>query len=369
MTIFQPMCFAMKIKPILQCSSLLTLLFCQVYADPASAASTHYNTPSTLQGVEITPQGGPKVSCFAEAFVEADFLYWQPRMDGLQFAQSGLYNESAPVISSQGKVYNVDFDFKPGFRVGIGADFKHDGWDTLLDYTWIQNVSAKGSAYSDPNGLLIYPFENTPFFYAFNRIVSMNAEWKLHFNALDWEVGRSFFVSRFLMLRPFFGLKGAWIYQHYNVFAYNHYFTPIQLDLSSSYSNQDFQGLGIRGGFDSSWFFAKNWALYGNFALTGMWGFFHMTREDEVISGGPVGTDFVAVDIHNNYHTVKPVLEFGIGLEWQTWFYQDKYRFAVKAGWEDQIWVENNQFIQLGDPPIVGDLTFEGLTLNFRFDF
>ncbi len=31
---------------------------------------------------------------------------------------------------------------------------------------------------------------------------------------LDWELGRSFYVSKHLSLRPHIGIKGGWISQH-----------------------------------------------------------------------------------------------------------------------------------------------------------
>ena len=33
------------------------------------------------------------------------------------------------------------------------------------------------------------------------------------FNIFDWELGRNFWVSKALSLRPFLGLKGGWIHQ------------------------------------------------------------------------------------------------------------------------------------------------------------
>jgi hypothetical protein len=51
------------------------------------------------------------------------------------------------------------------------------------------------------------------------------------------------------------------------------------------------------------------------------------------------------------------------------WFNDDKCLFYTKAGWEEQIWVDYNQIIQLITSPKCGDLSLQGLTIEVGFTF
>ena len=87
---------------------------------------------------EITPSAEPSVCGCVTPFVTADFIWWKAQEDGLDFALNGTSIAGVeagflPETASRGTVKGPHFSYEPGFKVGAGLKFEHDGWDLLLN--------------------------------------------------------------------------------------------------------------------------------------------------------------------------------------------------------------------------------------------
>ena len=58
-------------------------------------------------------------------------------------------------------------------------------------------------------------------------------------------------------------------------------------------------------------------------------------------------------------------------MKWETWWSGDNYHLAIRAGWEEQIWLDQNRFIRMPGSARNGDSAFnvQGLTLGAMFEF
>ncbi len=323
----------------------------------------------------ITPSAGPSVDHGIDAFITADFLYWTARMDGLSYVKTGMSNGSVNVI--KGATKYPDWRWKPGFKVGLGLNLPHDGWDVYAEYTWLHS-SAWNSTKDNKKGIL--PSWAIPPLWDLARgedtVLSARVNWKLQFNALDLSLGRNYFISKFLTLRLFIGFKGSWIDQDYFV-SY-----PIITDELDSFltmkNDQDYWGIGLRSGLNTSWHLTQTWSFYGNLSLSALWGQFSVDRKDtrnDARNNGnpdrpPLNTTITVINTQNDFHTIKGILELSIGMRGEWWFAEDRYHFLVQAGWEEQLWINHNQLIKIfvvqADH---GDLILQGLTIKGRFDF
>jgi hypothetical protein len=81
--------------------------------------------------------------------------------------------------------------------------------------------------------------------------------------------------------------------------------------------------------------------------------------KDRVISPTTLNTRQVITE-------VIPVLELGLGLTYMAWFDNDEYLFQVSAGWEEQVWLDFNHFINTFRN---GNLSLQGLTVKVGFAF
>ena len=319
---------------------------------------------------EISVEAQPWVrNSVAEPYLVADFIYWKVREDGLDYAQKGVGDTANPV-TSKGKVYEPDFSFEPGFRVGLGLNLAHDGWDLLLRYTWI-NTHVIDTASVDPTLEGLQPLWT----HAPNNLLSGGlqralSDWDLHTSVLDLEWGRHYYISRFLTLRPFFGLKGFWQNQDYQL-AYTGFVDPARTIFGESrvHLDQDSWGFGIRFGTNTSWYFAHHWSVYADLALTAAWTKFDLERRDRVIVDS-MNTDSVVVHLDYDRYAMTPILELSVGLRWEIWFNDDSYHALIQAGWEEQLWWSFNRLYRIGAPYAAeGNLQYQGLTVKFQFDF
>ncbi|HSX04073.1 MAG TPA: Lpg1974 family pore-forming outer membrane protein [Rhabdochlamydiaceae bacterium] len=361
----------------------------------------------------ITPLAGPCVMNGMGVYLTADFIYWTAReRETAIAATTGFANSFQIGIPStpKGKVVRFDQSYKPGFKVGLGLDFCHDGWDLFAEYTWYRLGTSKSvSAPTLPNtqlssvattGLTLWDAywglngnnnvigQNTSFdlvggvvLFLPQAIVYGNAsgKWRLHFNVVDLELGRNFYISRRLMLRPHFGLKGTWQKQNLSIaltngisnFSSNLTFLPEH----DRFMNQKLTewGVGPRAGLDSAWHFSREFSLLGNIAVTGLYEHFSVDRFDYSLfppSSPFAGLSNSFVNLESKFGTFQAVIEWMLGVRWEKWFLCDQYHFSLDAGWEEQIWFGQNQFLRvqnLESPEAI--LTLAGLTVHARFDF
>ena len=386
----------------------------------------HKQHQNNLDERVITPSANPVVQHGLDIFLSADFIFWTGRLEGLSYAHTGyvLANEAGSAAFTNqspafnvpaGTTYYVNNKWSPGFKVGIGLALGHDGWDLGAEYTWFRTNTKSSVTGSSEIGKQLIPtsgFALTAYPEARDTAVIGDAEakYRLHFNNIDLALGRSFFVSPRLTTRPHFGLKGTWQTQRFNP-AFNNITstaTESQGDdnngnpilVTNTLSNtcyhienkQNYWGVGIRTGMDTSWQIVKCFGIYGNWALSALWGKFDVSRKDncqytyaaQEFEGpedpegeGTITTTTTTVPlssmmfVQNQFHTLNAVLELALGVRYDYWFSDNDYRLRIQAGFEEQLWFNQNHFTKTYNPEInhYGNLVFQGLTIKAQFDF
>jgi hypothetical protein len=175
-----------------------------------NASGNNMNTTNYV----ITPSAQPVVEGDADFFITADFIWWKPNQEGTSVAYPG-YSDGTTAASKR-NVLGPNFDFEPGFKLGIGTTMKHDTWDLYLNWTWFRSNDVKGHANAGTQTMwsdLAFSVDGDqmPTLWAAS---SARTRWDMHFNVIDLELGRNFWISKFLTLRPHFGLKTGWIHQN-----------------------------------------------------------------------------------------------------------------------------------------------------------
>ncbi len=325
----------------------------------------------------ITPAVAPHVMDGSDTYVSLDFIWWKTFVGGMEYAYSGAVDNGGNVpfgaSTAKGYVQKPNFDFQPGFKAGIGVNFNHDGWDLYAEYTYLASLSETNHLTSSSGrGAL-----NIPQVYLNSNVVTdiplanASCNWKQNFSVIDFELGRDYFVSRYLTLRPSAGFKTAWINEQSKISYVPT--TSVNADGSSVGNTptaalltyrQNMWGLGIRTGLNAGWHVTKNWSFYNDFAFTALWSDFHIHQKQNLTETfyGAQTSQLTKESLQ----TVIPVLEAGLGLSYITWWEQSRYRFEFRAGWEEQIWLDFNHFMTLGG---TGNLSVQGLTLKGILNF
>lgn len=342
-------------------------------ADPDVIEEKEMNQPITQ--VQNGDNGLPNTSArfkpdSTSLDVFADLLVWCAQ-------ESGTDNWAEVITTSGSKtksdIRDVNFDWDAGFRVGLGYGMRHDQWDTQLYYTWFRTrghdhvSSTPGSVFSaflgnfyvdNPNGAGISGV-------AYQKA---SMRWMIHFNMFDWELGRSFWVSKALSLRPSLGLKGGWIHQSIHTKWQNpnrigaEFFNTARENLKNN-----FWGIGPSGGLNTKWnlFVRQNHSfnLFGDLSGAIMWG--HWTFRD--VYKNDIRQKVIVKLSHINGGAT--MLRTFMGIGWDADFNQNRLHLCTKLGYEMQFWLDQLQFYSFDTGRLNNELTLQGGTLEVRFEF
>lgn len=318
----------------------------------------------------ITPPAGPFVQNGWDVFVTGEFLWWKGIQEGLRYATSGILVQPGTSLTSSGKSHCVHYPWEPGFRVGLGFYPKHDGWDVYARYTWFHSNSTDRAQNADGNmvplTIILSGITNA----TMTGVTTARSHWHLHYNSVDLELGRNFFLSRYLATRLFFGLRGTWINQEWNTRYTSNRIAfgnapPLQ---GTIHTNQDHDswGVGIRMGLNGTWTFFKGFSIVSDASFSGVWVDYDVKRRDRIAQTG--GGSATTANISSDPDTIIADVELMLGLRGDWWFQQERYHLSAQLGYETQVWINYGHFIYLNGSSN-GDLTFNGLTAKLRFDF
>ena len=348
------------------------------FADTESAQMRHLENRVTAleqrkgaSGV-INPSGRPQVRNGMNLFFTGDVLLWQAHEDGLPLFIENKNNGLTENLNDA-HTKNLDWAWDWGFRLGAGYNTPHDGWDLYLNWMRVYG-RAKASEHVDIDDTLWPTLSHSGA--VFNGVSGAGpyekarAHWNLQLNQIDFELGREFFISKWMTLRPHIGLRTDWINQKLHLRYKDFEGNPDQ-DYELRLRNH-FWGLGLAAGLDTQWGLGCGFSIFGNGSVACLYGFHKLDRDDKLSND----TSFKYVDLNDNYRISRVVGDLELGIRWDKMFQDDEFHLGLQAGWENHVYFGQNQFPRfVGDVAIgnmianQGDLTFQGWTVSARFDF
>lgn len=411
------------------------------------------------------------LQCDWGLFALVDFLYWYARETNLTYAARVVNQQTGSFVQPRAtpspvtvfltnlvpeSYKNLSSAWKPGFRVGLGINSSCDGWDALLDWTYYHNTKKSSTSVDDfsnsifltlPNvdqPALMNPWLNqgfsmaalstlTPATLASTMIPylfdSISAKWKLNFNQIDLELGRKYWLSRCFTLRPFLGLRGAWIKTNFTVTSSRDEtfsrvnsgqvvtsMTNFSTLCKDRFINHNW-GVGLLGGIQPNWHFTQRFILFGNVDMALLWGNGEAKKKENYtqhsFSTPPLAFETTTTEVNilledsskSNFSLLQPVLDLGIGFRWEETWCCNRFRTELDLGWEHHIWFDLNERIKTSGSmgytnivggrmllseedlgidlsgsqvattgfqtftEVVGNLGLGGLVVRFRFDF
>jgi hypothetical protein len=304
--------------------------------------------------------GGPRFG----PYVALDFLYWQAQEGGTEWAIK-TYRDPNGVRSSSRQ---LNFGWDPGFRVTAGYNFKYDHWDTAFSYTWFfthahQALEQPATAGPVADGILSLTT-------LAGRAARASIDWGIHYSIFDWNLGRNWFISKHLSLRPRIGLKGGWIHQDVDINFQN---------VLTAKKGSNFAGIGPGGGVTSRWFFhdleSSSFNFLGDLGIAFPWGHFDVTEHERL-----QGSNFPIDLNHLSRNQIAPMIEAKLGIGWVADILTYNANIGIDLIYEIQYWFRQNQMVNVQPNQTGGevfylydrnseDLDFQGLTASLRFDF
>lgn len=325
----------------------------------------------------------PDVNVFGAAF------FWNAHEDGLEF----VVENEVPPSQFQGNLVDADyknphFSWNWGFKVGAGYGMQRDGWDIDILWTHFQ-THAKKNVQADSDTTLL------PLWSGFASTAggtltatNANAHWKLHLDLIDLELGREFWTSKWLTLRPFVGLRGVIIHQKYNITHQGGSWGIAPNFLTNKVHLKDyFKGIGIRAGLNTEWELGWGFSAFGNAAVSIIYGRFNVKDKEKNYTAAAPFTSSEVVDTEDHFRASRAITDLALGLQWRDNFWKDRLGLTVALGWENHLFFNQNEFYSVnrvgstasaGLPNNTGqnvfdqrkgDLSTQGWTLSVQFDF
>lgn len=288
-----------------------------------------------------------------------------PIIDGYGFFITGdlLFCHLIP-YSEKAKHSYFNWDF--GFRTGAGYNMEHDAWDWHLNFTWLHTDASTSSHRPENAGLS--PQQG---FDIIHHAEKMRSHWHVHYYVLDLEIGRRYFVSKFLCFRPQFGIENAWICQRRRYAIKTDVDPMAKVFGENIYGKNNFWGMGPRAGMEGNWYLTNHFSIIGALNMALQWGRFDTTlSQTNLTTAGKVKT----VDVDSDFHRLVPNAQMALGLGWGSNINADQNHLQIRLSYEFQYWWRQNQFLsgQYNDVNFQResmDLSLNGISLDVRFDF
>lgn len=314
--------------------------------------------------------GRAEVADGLNLFLVGEYLYLQPQENGLSF---GIKTTNA--VDEPDNVHiaykNLNFKYSGGYRGAIGYNIPHDSWDFYL--SWMHyNTHAEGSASVHGDGRILPTWTGLTFDQLPVDVYATHADarLRLNLNIFDADLGREYYVGKWVTLRPSLGVRTAFIHQHYRIL-----YDPLIADLVSLSDlirlKNEFWGVGPKASIGTQWSLIGGFHLYGSAAFSLLYGHFK-TRHREYFSTD----DPAPLSAHQNQTLVRAIADLAAGIGWDIMLVHDQYHLSLRAGYEQHLYFGQNQFDQvlysLFHTTVIsnlGDLSLAGWTLSLRVDF
>lgn len=325
------------------------------------------------------------ITCNGDWVVSIAGFYWNFHQDRMEFAiDNGVteddWESNRLFIDAEYEMPKTSWDF--GFKVGIGFNTTCDGWDFGLEWTRFNgNSHTHVDIEPDENRILLalWSYVNgTGGASTFADVTDIIAEWNVNLNLIDGSLGRAFWNSKRLSLRPFIGFRFASIKQNYHLLhkggQFNENFTP---DVNNEVDiDNDFRGFGFRGGLDSVWNLGCGWGIYGEASLSLVYGRFSIDHDEQNRQSETPFTKAKVLEIERSFRAVRYMADFGIGVTWASLFCDCQYGFRASLGWETHLFFKQNQMNRIVHDtdeiyitPTPGNLDTQGWTLRLDWSF
>lgn len=311
--------------------------------------------------------------------IGAEFLWWSTNYN-FPFSVNVLSSIQIPGPTSDlvtsntfsetdTKVGRIEKKWSPGFR--INAAYFPDYEDLDLQVIWTYYFNKPKSQFIGAGTILIASF------------FEADAVFRLLYNVGDLELGKSYFLTSKVKLRPFCGVRAAWLKQLYKADFFGTtdvsvdsggvsetltFDTPLVLHIS-----QDIWSVGPRIGLNTSWFRLSGLSIMGNISASLLYGrlltklFFDnvSASNDNNSSGGNQTaslseTDFNATD---RYFQLFPTLQLLLGASWEQCIGRNS-SVKIYAGWETNFLWQTSSILYFDR-----GISMQGLTAGASYNF
>jgi hypothetical protein len=287
----------------------------------------------------------------------AFYTLWAPYQEGMNIAYS-----TGDTIEPGNTIRPTTF-YRSGFIVGGGWNSYHDDWTISSRYTLFYN-------YPDfhKQKLKITDSYHTPFSEEAFKSDKLHSQFNNWFNRVDVTIDRSFFTGRFISIRPWMGILGAWEDSNLNFNMKAEGEDYEITDIKQYTFFQSWRALGPYAGIEGTYYLVKQFGFFLSSGAAICRANHIVTQHISTVDDEYILLDIDPIDTETSFSNVEPMIEASIGIrcdmEWK------KITLRVQAAWQLQTYFSHNGFQGYYSPlGIYGNYSMEGLTAGFTCTF
>jgi hypothetical protein len=332
--------------------------------------------------------------CGWDTFITASFIYWEAMQEGMDLARPGQADTTSGIITgplqlstSGGNLLQQEFEYKPGFQVGLGWNTAYDNWTLSAEYTWLHGSTHTSKDAPSPEDTSIdgvdvgdtgywIPSSWLSGFYDDNATTHISSHWSYKIDYVDAQVSRPFYSGTHFTVEPFFGLRGAWIRQKLSVEADNVGITDVAAHPDEREANFQSRSsaIGPRIGLNGNWLLEWGFRFIGDASCSILFTGYDVKESIDSPDADKLPISLKMKDL--NY--LRPNVDLSLGLGWGSYFFCRRMHWDLSATYDFSVFFGQNMIRYLADitanttsdasgAPM--DLYLQGLTVKTRFDF
>ncbi len=334
-------------------------------------SSAAYNAPAAVE-----------LKCSCDIFVSGSWIYWYAQEDGLELSTTMQYSSAGNRVSliensSGSKVISQDFDYKSGFKVGIGSVVGKDSWVWRADWTRLHQTTKTSSSAPTLDGAVTGALVDTDWFYQTSSssqplaAQNLHSKWRLNLDWIDLTLSRPFYQAISITVNPFGGIRTSLINQTLTVNLQDLLnVTPPSSTMKSQNKSRSW-AIGPRAGVEAHYLLGAGFRLQaeagGSLLYTR---YTTLKHQENSITGGPV------LRVHNsNIGSLRPAIEANLGAGWgwcpakQNWHLDLSATYDFNYLWSQNMMRGTNDAAFIGLGSAAGALSLHGLTLTTTVQF
>jgi hypothetical protein len=289
-------------------------------------------------------------SCCGRFAVGADYLYWRPASNVLDYAMDGIGT------IAQGTVYHINPNYESGYRVTAGYEFPCNDW--LLSFSWINFHSFFSQTTTPRPGLTLFATMSNPTSATlFTTLTRADASWKLRYRSLSGQFSYIYRMRCGLSLTPSIGVLGDYMNDDFEIT----YFQAAAPTTGRVSQKQSLRSVGPMFALGSDWNFFQSVSLYSNFSWTPLWTSSSSTFIYDVIQAA--NTNDINVKESGNPFIQRVDMAMGVKLGCRI---AQRFGVVFAVGWEAICWFDVQDSIYFLDNARDGTIarTSSNLTLS-----
>jgi len=270
-------------------------------------------------------------------------------------------NDTAVSYPVEGDLKEAKDNWSWGINAFVGYNFDHDGYDMKITNSYF-DTSASSTANAGFGGAVV-PLRASTYIVdetsetSFTNCSESKSQLSITYDLLGLELGRDFYVSQYLAIRPFIGLLSSWMWLENNI----SYSGGEELTVNSVYveDHSNWWGIGPQFGLNSEYGLGGGFSIFADTKGALTYGRFRVYHTEDFS-----GTANPEAEVKAYGHRIVPYVQAVLGVSYEFTTDNNKNHFLLRAGYNTQYFFGANQMLRPSNNGAINYITRQNNNLQ-----